>query len=134
MLKRDIQGKFALKNDDYRQVRSVRLVYSQRLAASAIRGQQQRINSAQTALNKLVAKPGEDPQQLAHKVENILERYRVKNFFSTRITEQIIQQTRHVKRGRPSKNSPTQEITNIRLQLHVQQIDAAIKEAETLAG
>jgi hypothetical protein len=25
MLKRDIQGKFALKDDDYRQVRSVRL-------------------------------------------------------------------------------------------------------------
>ena len=25
MLKRDIQGKFALKNDDYRQVRSLRL-------------------------------------------------------------------------------------------------------------
>ena len=110
------------------------VVYSQRLAASAIRGQQQRINSAQTALNKLAAKPGEDPQQLAHKVEKVLERYRVKNFFSTRITEQIIQQTRHVKRGRPSKNSPTQEITNICLQLHVQQIDAAIKEAETLAG
>jgi transposase len=110
------------------------VVYSQRLGASAIRGQQQRINTAQTALNKLVAKPGEDSQQLAHKVENILERYRVKNFFSTRITEQIIQQTRHAKRGRPSKNSPTQEITNICLQLHVQQIDAAIKEAETLAG
>ncbi len=110
------------------------VVYSQRFAASSIRGQQQRINNAQTALNKLVAKPGEDPQQLAHKVENILERYRVKNFFSTRITEQIIQQTRHVRRGRPSKNSPPQEITNICLQLHVQQIDAAIKEAETLAG
>jgi hypothetical protein len=25
MLKRDIQGKFALKNDDYREVRSLRL-------------------------------------------------------------------------------------------------------------
>ena len=110
------------------------VVYSQSLAASAIRGQQQRINSAQTALNKLAAKPGEDPQQLAHKVENILERYRVKNFFSTKITEQIIQQTRHVRRGRPSKNSPPQEITSICLRLHVQQIDAAIKEAETLAG
>ena len=85
MFKRDIQGKFALKNDDYRQVRSVRLGSS-----NTIRGQQQRINSAQTALNKLAAKPGEDPQQLAHKVESILERYRVKNFFSTRITEQII--------------------------------------------
>ncbi len=110
------------------------VVYSQSLAASAIRGQQQRILSAQTALNKLAAKPGVDPLQLAHKVENILERYRVKDFFSTRITEQIIQQTRHVGRGRPSKNSPTESVTSICLQLHIQLQDAAIKEAETLAG
>lgn len=70
-------------------------VYSPSLAASAKRGQQQRISSAQTALNKLAAKPGIDPQALAHKVENILERYRVKDFFNTTVTEQIIQQTRH---------------------------------------
>ena len=110
------------------------VVYSPSLAASAIRGQQQRINSAQTALNKLATKPGVDPLQLAHKVENILERYRVKDFFSTRITEEITQQTRHVGRGRPSKNSPTESVTSICLQLHIQQVDAAIKEAETLAG
>jgi len=110
------------------------VVYSQSLAASMIRGQQQRINSAQTALNKLAAKPGEDPQALAHKVENILERYRVKDFFNTTITEQITQQTRHVGRGRPSKNSPTESVSSICLQLHIQLVDAAIQEAQTLAG
>ncbi|MFL9458133.1 IS1634 family transposase [Tolypothrix bouteillei VB521301_2] len=110
------------------------VVYSPSLAAGAIRGQQQRINNAQTALNKLAAKPGADLQALAHKVENILERYRVKDFFNTTITEQIIQKTRHVGRGRPSKNSPTKEVTSICLQLHIQLQNAAIQEAETLAG
>lgn len=110
------------------------VVYSPSLAAGAIRGQQQRINSAQTALNKLAAKPGEDSQALAHKVENILERYRVKDFFNTTITEQITLQTRHVRRGRPSKNSPTESVTSICLQLHIQLQDAAIQEAEILAG
>ncbi|MBW4589685.1 IS1634 family transposase [Aetokthonos hydrillicola Thurmond2011] len=110
------------------------VVYSPSLAASTIRGQQQRINSAQTALNKLAAKPGTDPQALAEQVENILKRYRVKDFFNTTITEQIIQQTRYIGRGRPSKNSPTEQVTSICLQLHIQLIDVAIKEAETLAG
>ena len=110
------------------------VVYSPSLAASTIRGQQQRINSAQTALNKLAAKPGTDPQALAEQVENILKRYRVKDFFNTTITEQIIQQTRYIGRGRPSKNSPTEQVTSICLHLHIQLIDVAIKEAETLAG
>lgn len=130
-------GKFWFKEETHKWVcwhERYLVVYSPSLAASAIRGQQQRINSAQTALNKLATKPGEEPQQLAHKVENILQRYRVKDFFSTRITEEITQQIRHVGRGRPSKNSPTEEVTSIWIQLHIQQIDAAIKEAETLAG
>nr|WP_155745935.1 IS1634 family transposase [Scytonema sp. UIC 10036] len=110
------------------------VVYSQSLAASIIRGQQQRINNAQTALDKLAAKPGEDRFQLTQKVENILTRYRVNDFFSTTITEEITHQTRHVGRGRPSKNSPTECVTKICLQLHIHPIDTAIKEAETLAG
>jgi transposase len=130
-------GKFWLNKETNKWVRwheRYLVVYSQSLAASAIRGQQQRILIAQTALNKLAAKPGEDPQALANKVENILERYRVKDFFNTTITEQIIQQTRHVGRGRPSKNSPTESVTSICLQLHIQLQNAAIQEAETLAG
>ena len=110
------------------------VVYSQSLAASMIRGQQQRILTARTALDKLAAKPGDDWEQLTHKVENILKRYRVNDFFSTMITEEIIFETRHVGRGRPSKNSPTESVTKICLQLHIHPIDTAIKEAETLAG
>jgi len=130
-------GKFWLNPETNKWVRwheRYLVVYSASCAASAIRGQQQRINSAQTSLNKLAAKPGTDAQALAHKVENILERYRVKDFFVTTITEQITQQTRHVGRGRPSKNSPTESLTSICLQLHIELIDAAIECAETLAG
>ncbi|KYC42944.1 transposase [Scytonema hofmannii PCC 7110] len=130
-------GKFWLNPETNKWVRwheRYLVVYSTSLAASTIRGQQQRILTARTALDKLAAKPGEDPQVLAHKVENILERYRVKDFFNTTITEQIIQKTRHVGRGRPSKNSPTELVNSICLQLEIQLQDAAIKEAETLAG
>ena len=129
-------GKFWLNPETNKWVRwheRYLVVYSQSLALSIIRGQQQRINTAITALNKLASKPGDDREQLTHKVENILQRYRVNNFFSIRITEEITEQTRHVGRGRPSKNSPTEEVTSICLQLHIQQIDAAIKEAEILA-
>ena len=110
------------------------VVYSQSLAASIIRGQQQRILVAQTALDKLAAKPGEDRGELTQKVENILKRYRVNDFFSTTIIEETLVKTRHVGRGRPSKNSPTESMTSICLQLHIQQIDDAIKLSETLAG
>lgn len=110
------------------------VVYSHSLSLSAIRSQQQRINQAQTALDKLAAKPGDDREQLSYKVKNILQRYRVTDFFSTMITEEILSQTRYVRRGRPSKNSLTQEVTSICLQLHIQPIDEAIKQAEVLAG
>lgn len=130
-------GKFWFKEDTHKWVRwheRYLVVYSQSLAASAIRGQQQRINTALTALNKLAAKPGEDREQLSHKVENILKRYRVTDFFSTIITEEIRTVTRNCRRGRPSKNSTTEGVMSISLQLHIQQIDTAIKSAETLAG
>lgn len=130
-------GKFWLNEETNKWVRwheRYLVVYSQSLAASIIRGQQQRILTARTALDKLAAKPGEHRFQLTQKVENILHRYRVNDFFSTTITEETLVTTRHIGRGRPSKNSPTESVTNICLQLHIQQIDTAIKEAETLAG
>lgn len=49
------------------------------------------------------------------------------------ITEEIIKETRRIGRGRPSKNSPVEEVIKICFQLHIQKIDAAIKEAEKLA-
>jgi len=110
------------------------VVYSYRLAVSAIRGQQQRINQAQTALDKLAYQPGDDREQLCYKVENILKRYRVNDFFSTIVTEEILTETRNVRRGRPSKHSPTQQVTRLCLQLHIHLQPEAIQQAELLAG
>ncbi|NJR63392.1 MAG: transposase [Cyanobacteria bacterium CRU_2_1] len=62
------------------------------------------------------------------------KRYRVNDFFSTTIIEETLVKTRHIGRGRPSKNSTTESVTSIYLQLHIQQIDDAIKLSETLAG
>ncbi len=130
-------GKFWLNEETNKWVRwheRYLVVYSQSLAASTIRGQQQRINKAQTALDKLAKKPGDDREQLTQKVENILKRYRVNDFFSTTIIEETLVTTRQIGRGRPSKNSPTESVTSISFQLHIQQIDDAIKLSETLAG
>lgn len=110
------------------------VVYSHSLAIACIRGQQQRIKVAQTALDKLAQKPGDDPEKLNAKVEAILKRYRVKDFFSTSVTQEILTETRHLGRGRPSKNSATEQVTRIRLQLHILTRSAAIAEAELLAG
>jgi len=130
-------GKFWLNPQTHQWIRwheRYLVVYSHSLATRAIHGQQQRINQAQTALAKLAAKPTLDQDKLSYQVENILKRYRVKDFFSTTIEEEILEKTRHVGRGRPSKNSPTQQVNSLRFQLCIERIDDAIKEAEALAG
>lgn len=110
------------------------VIRSHKLANAAIDNQNKRINQAQLALEKLASKPGTELDVLGYKVENILKRYRVTEFFSTTITEEMQTETRHIGRGRPSKNSPQQQITSIQLQLRIEQIDSVIQSAETLAG
>jgi transposase len=110
------------------------VVRSHKLADAAIDSQNKRINQAQLALEKLATKPGTELDVLGYKVENILKRYRVTEFFSTMITEETQTETRHIGRGRPSKNSPQQQVNSIQLQLRIEQIESAIVEAETLAG
>lgn len=130
-------GKFWLNPENNKWVRwheRYLVVYSQNLATAAINSQQQRINQAQQALDKLANKPGTDRALLSSKVENILKRYRVSDFLSTTIQEKTKTETRHLVRGRPSKNSQQQQVTSIRIQLHIEQINDAIQEAQTLAG
>ncbi len=110
------------------------VVRSHKLALSVIDSQNKRINQAQLALEKLATKPGTELDVLRYKVENILKRYRVTEFFSTTITEETHTEIRHLGRGRPSKNSPQQQVTSIRLQLQIAKIDSSIVEAEILAG
>jgi transposase len=49
-------------------------------------------------------------------------------------TSQTYIQTTYIKKGRPTANSPTQEVTKIKLNLNIERKISAIEEAEQLAG
>lgn len=110
------------------------VVYSPCLATAQERGLKQRLEHAQTALEKLAAKPGKELEQLNLKVEAILNRHRVKEFLSVTLTSEVLSQTRYVARGRPTPNSATEEVTQIQLHLQFEHNTNAIEEAKQLAG
>jgi len=130
-------GKFWLNPETDKWVRwheRYLVVYSHTLAKAAIHGLEQRLKSAQSALEKLAGKPGNDKEQLNQKVEAILKRYHVNEFFSVTTTEEIINIKRHVGRGRPTANSLTGQVNQVHLQLQFQRQIAAIETAQQLAG
>lgn len=110
------------------------VVYSHSFAAAQIQGLQQRLERAQTALDKLAAKPGKESDELNLKVEAILKRHRVKEFFCVSVTVETDTQNRSRGRGRPIRNSVKEEVTQIRLHLHIEQNTDAIEQAKQLAG
>jgi len=110
------------------------VVYSQTLAAAALRGQQQRLDGATAALSQLATKPGDDLEKLNHKVEAILKRHRVKEFFAVTTTAETIIQARYLGPGRPTAKSLQEQVTRINLQLQFSQQPAAIEQAKQLAG
>jgi transposase len=110
------------------------VVYSNTLAIAQLRGLHERLDKAQAALGKLQQKPGEDLDILNASIEAILKRYRVKEFLIVTTTATTITQTRYVNKGRPTANSPTQEVTNVQLNLKIDRQTQAIEEAEQLTG
>ncbi|NJR64066.1 MAG: transposase [Cyanobacteria bacterium CRU_2_1] len=110
------------------------VVYSTQLATAQKRGLHQRLDQAQTALDKLVAKPGNELESLNAKVEAILKRHRVTEFFSVTTTAQTVTQTRYVGRGRPAANAPTQQVAQIQLHLQFHRQPQVIQLTEQLAG
>jgi transposase len=110
------------------------VTFSNILAAAQIRGLHQRLDKAQAALDKLKKTPGKDLEVLNGKVAAILNRHRVKEFLIVTTTVETSITTSYVKKGRPSANSPTQEVTQIELKLKSDRQILAIEEAEKLAG
>jgi len=110
------------------------VVYSPSLATTQQHGLKQRLDNAQAALEKLAAKPGEVIEQLNLKVEAILSRHRVKELISVTLTSDVVAQTRYVGRGRPTPDSPTEQVTQIQLHLQFELNTNAIEEAKQLAG
>ena len=72
----------------------------------------------------------DDLEQLQTKVQAILKRHRVQEFFSLTITTETITETRYLGRGRPTPQSPKEQVTRIELQLQFQPQSAAITPAE----
>lgn len=110
------------------------VVNSKSFAQAQTLGLQQRLERAQTALDKLAAKPGKEMLDLQIKVEAILKRHRVKEFFCVTLTSQTHTQTRYTGRGRPTSNSTTEEVTQVQLHLHLERNTDAIELAKQLAG
>ncbi len=130
-------GKFWLNPETGKWVRwheRYLVVYSSSLATAQIRGLHQRLKQAQTALDQLAAQPGDELDSLNAKVEALLKRHRVQEFFAVTTTAHSVTQTRYVRRGRPAANAPTQEVTQTQLQLMVHRQPLAIEQAEQLAG
>jgi transposase len=130
-------GKFWLNPDTKKQVtwhERYLVTYSHILAVAQIRGLDERIDKAQVALGKLKQTPGEDLEVLNTKVKSILKRQRVKEFFMVTTTSQTYLQTTCIKKGRPTANSPTQEVTKLKLNLNIERKISAIEEAVQLAG
>jgi transposase len=110
------------------------VVYSKNLATAQIQGLHQRLHKAEIALEKLVLKPGDDLELLNAKVESILQRHQVTEFFNVKTSAQTITQTRNVKRGRPAANPLTKQVIEIQLQLQFDRHTTAIAQSEKLAG
>lgn len=130
-------GKFWLNPDTEKWVtwhERYLVTYSNILATAQLRGLHERLDKAQTALDKLKHQPEDDLDILNIKVEAILKRHRVNEFLTVKTTATTITQTCYVNRGRPAANSPTQEVTQIRLKLQIDRQTQAIEEAEKLAG
>jgi transposase len=130
-------GKVWLNPDTKKQVtwhERYLVTYSNFLATAQIRGLNERIDKAQVSLDKLKQTPGEDLEILNTKVEGILKRHRVKEFLMVTTTSQTYIQSTYIQKGRPTANSPTQEVTKIKLNLNIERQIPAIEEAEQLAG
>jgi transposase len=110
------------------------VTYSHILAAAQIRGLHERIDKAQAALDKLKKSPGKDLEILNDKVAAILKRHRVNDFLIVTTTIETSITTSYIKKGRPTANSPTQDVKQVELKLKSDHQIPAIEEAEQLAG
>ncbi len=108
------------------------VVRSDTLAQRQQKGLHQRLDKAEQALSKLAAKSHQDHCTLQTKVQSILKRYRVIDYFITEIDTETV--TRYAGPGRPSRKNPHRTIVSTQFQLKLSRQLDAISEAEQLAG
>ena len=108
------------------------VVRSDALAHRQQKGLHQRLNKAEQALSQLAAKPHQDHCALQTKVESILKRYLLTDYFLTEIEIETV--TRYTGPGRPSSKNKNRTILSTQFQLKFERQPEAIMIAEQLAG
>lgn len=107
-------------------------VRSDALAQRQQKGLHQRLNKAEQALSKLAAKLHQDHCTLQTKVQSILKRYRVIDYFLTEIGTKTV--TRYSSPGRPSRQNTKPAIKSRQFCLKFKRQPKAISQAEQLTG
>ena len=108
------------------------VVRSDALAQRQQKGLHQRLDKAEQALSKLAAKPHQDHCALQSKVQSILKRYRVTDYWVTEIDTEMV--TRYAGPGRPSIKHKNRTIMSTQFFLKFKRQSDAISQAEQLAG
>ena len=88
----------------------------------------QRLDKAEQALSKLAAKSHQDHCALQTKVQSILKRYRVQDYFLTEIDSETV--TRYAGPGRPSHKDTNRTIVSTQFQLKFERQREAPRSAD----
>jgi transposase len=110
------------------------VIQSQAFAEREIASLDKRLNTAEAALTKIASHPGATRAKLEIKVQQLLKKYRVAEFFDIDLIEEVTQEFRHVGRGRPGVNRPKREVTHTHLRLKFDRRPEAIAREKQLAG
>jgi transposase len=110
------------------------VIQSYALARRQIKGLDKRLLNAEKALDKLAAKPEEDPVVLETKVAEILKRYRVTKYILPDVKKKINYLKVYEGPGRPGGERPFRRVRQTRLILSYQRCQQAISEFKAVAG
>ena len=108
------------------------VVRSDALAQRQQKNLHQRLDKAEQALSKLAGLPHQDHCTLQTKVQSILKRYHVRDYFLTEIDTETV--TRYAGPGRPSRQDTSRTIVLTQFRLKFERPALAIAQAEQLAG
>ncbi len=93
-----------------------------------------RLQRAEAEVSRLRVKKGERADAVRERVDALVQRHDVAGWLQVTVTETAIVQRRSGRKGRPSATTPVEEVTTYRVQCTSQRDEAALLQAQALAG
>jgi len=95
---------------------------------------QKRLEKAQQEIGQLKPKKDENLDQFRARAEKILKHRRVEHCLSLQLEETVTRTVKHLGRGRPGPNRPSEVIEKRQIQVHCRRNEVAIEQELQLAG